>query len=199
MDLVGPVNPLSLSPVSRWSAVLCQLIIVVRSRMSSLLDDEAFKGKEAVDRRKIEEFRIKGLQEVAADLKEYESWDGVAKVGCVAVRIDRQGTITQDMVHLLGFTEPKRLDARLIFGKDYQPEGHQVQLDKVDLSTFRFRGGLRSAFLGSSEFSWSIWRPSTEKPGVWREVEIATAIKDGARPLFMAAVVQPWTNLRFLY
>ena len=32
VDLVGPVNPLSLSPVSRWSAVLCQLIIVVRSR-----------------------------------------------------------------------------------------------------------------------------------------------------------------------
>ena len=105
------------------------------SRMSTTLDDEAFKGKEPVDRRKIEEFRIKGLQE----------------------------------------------------------------LDKVDLSIFRFRGGLRSAFLGSSEFPWSIWRPSTEKPGVWREVEKATALKDGARPLFMAAVVQPWTNLRFQY
>ena len=44
-------------------------------------------------------------------LKEYESWDGIARMGCVAVRIDRQGTISQDMVHLVGFTEPKRLDA----------------------------------------------------------------------------------------
>lgn len=166
--------------------------------MTSTLDDEAFKGKEVVERRKIEEFRIKGLQEIAADLKEYESWDGIARMGCVAVRIDRQGTISQDMVHLVGFTEPKRLDARLIFGKEYQHSDHQVQLEKVDLSIFRFRGGLRSAFLGSSEFSWSIWRPSSEKPGVWREVDKAAALKDGGKPLFMAAVVQPWTNLRFL-
>ena len=31
-----------------------------------------------------------------------ESWDGIVKMGCVAVRIDRQGTISQDMVHLKG-------------------------------------------------------------------------------------------------
>ena len=72
----------------------------------------------------------------------------------------------------------------------------QVKIDKVDLANFRFRGGLRSAFLGSSEFDWSIHRPSSEKPGVWREVEKASALKDGGLPLFMAAVVQPWTNMR---
>ena len=71
-----------------------------------------------------------------------------------------------------------------------------MKIDKVDLATFRFRGGLRSAFLGSSEFAWSVHRPSSEKPGVWREVDKATALKDGGLPLFMAAVVQPWTNLR---
>ena len=72
----------------------------------------------------------------------------------------------------------------------------QVKIDKVDLANFRFRGELRSAFLGSSEFDWSIHRPSSEKPGVWREVEKASALKDGGLPLFMAAVVQPWTNMR---
>ena len=72
----------------------------------------------------------------------------------------------------------------------------QVKIEKVDLANFRFRGGLRSAFLGSSEFDWSIHRPSSEKPGVWREVEKASALKDGGLPLFMAAVVQPWTNMR---
>ena len=72
----------------------------------------------------------------------------------------------------------------------------QVKIDKVDLANFRFRGGLRRAFLGSSEFDWSIHRPSSEKPGVWREVEKASALKDGGLPLFMAAVVQPWTNMR---
>ena len=72
----------------------------------------------------------------------------------------------------------------------------QVKIEKVDLANFRFRGGLRSAFLGSSEFGWSIHRPSSEKPGVWREVEKAGALKDGGFPLFMAAVIQPWTNMR---
>ena len=72
----------------------------------------------------------------------------------------------------------------------------QVKIEKVDLATFRFRDGLRSAFLGSSEFTWSVHRPSSEKPGVWREVDKGTVLKDGGLPLFMAAVVQPWTNLR---
>ena len=64
----------------------------------------------------------------------------------------------------------------------------QVKIDKVDLANFRFRGGLRSAFLGSSEFDWSIHRPSSEKPGVWREVEKASALKDGGLPLFLSLI-----------
>ena len=72
----------------------------------------------------------------------------------------------------------------------------QVKIEKVDLANFRFRGGLKSAFLGSSEFVWSVHRPSSEKPGVWREVDKTSAFKDGGLPLFMAAVVQPWTNMR---
>ena len=72
----------------------------------------------------------------------------------------------------------------------------QVKIERVDLATFRFRDGLRSAFLGSSEFTWSVHRPSSEKPGVWREVDKAVVLKDGGLPLFMAAVVHPWTNLR---
>lgn len=71
-----------------------------------------------------------------------------------------------------------------------------MKIEKVDLANFRFRNGLRSAFLGSSEFEWSVHRPSTEKPGVWREVDKATVLKDGGFPLFMAAVAQPWTGLR---
>ena len=40
--------------------------------MSSILEDEAFKGKAVIEQKKIEEFRIKGLGEVEDDLKEYE-------------------------------------------------------------------------------------------------------------------------------
>ena len=37
--------------------------------MSTLLDEEVFKGKEPIERSKIEEFRVKGLQELAGDLR----------------------------------------------------------------------------------------------------------------------------------
>jgi hypothetical protein len=71
-----------------------------------------------------------------------------------------------------------------------------VKIERTDLAHFRFRDGLRSAFLGPSEFEWSVHRPSTEKSGVWREIEKTTVLKDGGFPLFMAAVAQPWTGLR---
>ena len=66
-----------------------------------------------------------------------------------------------------------------------------MKVEKVDLSHFWFRGNLRSAFLGSSEFVWGVWRPSKSQPGVWKEVDKAEALKDGGNPIFMAAVVQP--------
>ena len=120
----------------------------------------------------------------------------MTKVGCLAFRVDRRGKITNDILHLLGVSEPKRLDAKLVFGKDYTHDDHQVKVEKIDLSHFRFRGGLRSAFLGSSEFTWSVVRPSKSQPGVWKEVDKADVLKEGGNPIFMAAVVQPWSGAR---
>ena len=160
------------------------------------LDEEVFRGREKVARKDIEDFRIKGLEEIEKDMKEHGDWDGVAKVGCLAFRVDRQGKPTQDILHLLGASEPKRLDAKLVFGKDYKHDDHQVKVEKVNLSHFRFRGSLRSAFLGSSEFVWGVWRPSKSQPGVMKEVDKAEALRDGGNPIFMAAVVQPWFGAR---
>ena len=160
------------------------------------LEDEIFLGKDKIERKTIEEFRIKGLEEIATDLKEHDNWDGVTKVGCLAVRVDRHGSISQDILHLLGATEAKRLDAKVVFGNEYQHEDHQVKIEKVDLSHFRFRGSLRSAFLGSGEFNWTVMRPSKNQPGAWREVDKASVIKDGGKNLFMAAAVRPWTGAR---
>ena len=95
--------------------------------MSLVLEDVAFKGKAVIARKKIEEFRIKGLGEVEEDLKEYESWDGVTKIGCVAFRLDGQGAIFQNILHLVGSTELKRFDAKVLFGKAYKHDGHQVR------------------------------------------------------------------------
>ena len=158
------------------------------------LEEEMYGGREPVSRKNIEDFRIRGLEEIADDLKEHGGWDGVSKVGSVAFRVDRQGKLTQDILHLLGTTEPKRLDAQVVFGREYPHEGHQVKIEKVDLSHFRFRGSLRSAFLGHVEFVWSVWRPSTKEPGTWKEVEKASALKEGAKPVHMAATVMPWSG-----
>ena len=50
----------------------------------------------------------------------------------MAFRVDRQGKITNDILHLLGVSEPKRLDAKLVFGKDYNHADHQVKVKKID-------------------------------------------------------------------
>ena len=106
----------------------CQSLTILRSRMSSLLlEDEALKGRAIIERKKIEEFRIKGLSDIEDDLKEYDNWDGVTKTGSVAFRLDSEGAIFQNILHLVGSTEPKRFEAKVLFGKGYRHEGHQVR------------------------------------------------------------------------
>ena len=67
--------------------------------MSSIqLDDETLKGRGVIERKKIEEFRIRSLGEVDGDLKEYDGWDGVARLGCVAFRLDGGGKVFQSIL-----------------------------------------------------------------------------------------------------
>ena len=99
---------------------------------SAELDEEVFRGREKIARKDVVDFRIRGLEEIAKDLREHGDWDGVTKVGCLAFRVDRQGKITNDILHLLGVSEPKRLDAKLVFGKDYNHADHQVKVKKID-------------------------------------------------------------------
>ena len=91
-----------------------------------MLDDETLKGRAVIERKKVEEFRIRGLAEIEDDLKEYDNWDGVSKMGSVVFRLDNEGAIYQNILHLVGSSEPKRFDAKALFGKSYKPEGHQV-------------------------------------------------------------------------
>ena len=91
------------------------------------MDEEALKGRAVIERKKIEEFRIRGLAEIEEDLKEYDNWDGLSKMGSVVLRLDNEGTIYQNILHLVGSSEPKRFDAKVLFGKAYKHEGHQVR------------------------------------------------------------------------
>ena len=62
-------------------------------------------GKAVIERKKIEEFRIRSLAEVEGDLKEYDGWDGAARLGCVAFRLNGEGKVYQSILHLVGSTE----------------------------------------------------------------------------------------------
>ena len=52
-----------------------------------MLEDEALKGRAIIERKKIEEFRIRGVGDIEEDLKEYDNWDGLSKIGSVAFRL----------------------------------------------------------------------------------------------------------------
>ena len=52
---------------------------------------------------------------------------GTELPGCVAFRLNGEGKVFQSILHLVGSTEPKRFEARSLFGKDYRHEGHQVR------------------------------------------------------------------------
>ena len=44
----------------------------------------------------------------------------------MSIRLDREGAIYQNILHLVGSSEPKRFEAKVLFGKGYKHEGHQV-------------------------------------------------------------------------
>ena len=64
------------------------------------------------------DFRMKGLEDIHFDLKEYSGWDGESKVASVILKLGPNGEITQT-IYLGSFSDMKRIEAFTIFGKDY--------------------------------------------------------------------------------
>ena len=123
-------------------------------------------------------FRIKSLENIGRDLVEYSAWDLVQPVATVALVL-KEGNIDQCVPGLLGELDPKRVDAKIIFGDQYKGEDHQVRFGKVELQKFRFRGSLVSDWLSPQEFPNTVQRPSTTQPGVWRDIEQSKVESDG--------------------
>ena len=84
-----------------------------------------------------------------------------------------------------------------VFGESYKGgDDHQVKIGKIELQKFCFRGVLVSDWLGPQDFSFSVQRPSASQSGVWRQVDQAKVEADGGQPLWLRAVLQPWTSLK---
>ena len=102
--------------------------------------------------------------------------------------------IEQDIVHLEGLTDPKRLDVNTMFRRGYKSQDHQIRIGRINLSTFRLKGTLSLSHLGPAEFEWSVQRPSTSEVGTWRDLDMAALRREGGQSLYASAVCQPWSN-----
>ena len=119
---------------------------------------------------------------------EFGAWDLKAPVAYIALLIKEDGSIQQSILHLLGETDPKRIDTKTVFGEKYVGGGdQQIRVGKIDLQRFRFRGSLVSDWMNPQEFPHSVQRPSTAQPGVWREVEQSKVETDGGHELWLRA------------
>ena len=160
------------------------------------LNDEVFKNTGSLPRSEIIKYKMKGLEDISKDLVEFSVWDGTPPLSSVALNLNN-GIINQCNFHLEGQTDVKRINAKTVLGTEYVGgPGHQIRVGKIDLNKFIFRGSLVSAWLGPSDYEYTVQRPSTASKGVWREVDIVRVVEDGGLPLWLRAVAQPWPGLK---
>ena len=162
--------------------------------MATELNDALFSNTGTLARVELIKQRIKGLEEISDDLKEYSGWDGRQPVATLVLH-HTDGTLDQCILHIQGFTDSsKRMDARTLLGPQYGFDNHQVFISKLDLAKFRFRGNMISDWLSPTEFDWKVQSPSTQEPGIFRDVDKIKMVEDGGQPIWLRAHVQPWTG-----
>ena len=162
----------------------------------SELKDKVFENTEELDAETIKKYRVNSVEEIEKDLVEFGGWD-TATPGATIALVVKQGSVDQCILNLVGETDPKRMDARTVFGEGYGGgSDHQVRVGKLDLQKFRFRGSLVSEWMSPQEFPHCVQRPATTQAGVWREVEQHKVEAEGGQELWLRAVVQPWSGLK---
>ena len=160
------------------------------------LTDSVFANNGTLERKELAKQRIKAIEDISEDLREYSDWDGRLPVSALVLH-QTEGILDQCLLQLLGFTDStKRMDARTLLGPQYAFDNHQVVISKLDLSSFRFRGNTVSDWLSPTEFTWKVQRPSTVVTEAWRDVDKVKVEEDGGQPIWLRAHVQPWTGLK---
>ena len=162
----------------------------------SILKDEIFANRDVLPVETLKKYHLKSLEDIVQDLVDYSSWDLSQPMATIALLL-KEGKVDQCVPTILGESDPKRVDARTIFGDDYKGgNDHQIKIGKVELQRFRFRGSLVSDWLSPQEFSFTVQRPSTAQTGVWRDINPSKVEADGGQPLWLRAILQPWTGLK---
>ena len=154
----------------------------------SELSKHVFRNTDSLPEVELSKYIIAGVEAIKNDLTNYQSWDGNTPVACVALD-HKEGVINQAILHMEGFTDSKRVDAKMVLGENYTggPD-HQIRIGKVNLSMLRWRGNLISDWVKPSEFDWIVQRPSTTQESVFRDLDKTDLERQGGAPLWMRAI-----------
>ena len=91
----------------------------------SELHEEIFKNQGIIPADTLSKFKIKGIEDIDKDLVEFGSWDMAIPVAAVGLVV-REGQVNQSVLTLHGGTDPKRLDAKIVFGESYKGKEQHI-------------------------------------------------------------------------
>ena len=159
-----------------------------------LLKEPELRGNIVLSSETIANHRLPSRSAITQDLLDHEGWDGSARLATAAIHLSEEGSITSSGFILMGSTDPKRVLASTVFGKEAFSEDYQIAFGRIDLSRFAFTNPdfpTRSMFLAQDNFEWSLQRPSKSSPGSWRP-----STEPVPSELYLGAWVQPWLGLK---
>ena len=132
------------------------------------LECDVFVYNETMDPGNMANLIIQGGSEVVQAKMKQKGWDGSSPSACVGLTIDKEGSITQSELFLMGVKETMKLDATLLFGGE-RHEKDYVKIQSINLSDFLFKGSLVSEWIHNNDFEW-VYRQYNPETGKYKEV-----------------------------
>ena len=152
-----------------------------------------WRGVNSLPEKELDKFTLEGTEEIKTDLKDHAGWNGTKMMATLAFILGVGGQITSTILHLVGNTPDKFIEAKHIWPACR--DGTFIKVKSFDLSTVTFRGSLASNYISSSNFPWSFGVESKSKPGSHHIIKPKDLLEYGAdQNIFLRVLAQPWLN-----
>jgi hypothetical protein len=132
------------------------------------LECQVFSHREIMDPSAMTALTIQGGSEVVQTKMKENGWDGSTPAACVGLSIDKDGSITQSELFLMGVRDTIKLDAGVLFGGE-RHEKDYVKIQSINLADFLFKGSLVSSWIDNNDFTW-VFKQYNPESGKYREV-----------------------------
>ena len=80
---------------------------------------------------------MNSVEEINQDLVDYASWDMESPVAALSLELGEGVSIKQCSLNIFGESDPKRLDARVVFCEAYKETDHQIKMERVEPETWK--------------------------------------------------------------